>query len=142
MEALIGTLLADHAGILAALDRVRRDGFGTRPEHGALRGLRALLEAHVAREDEHLYPVLRGLARERPHLRLILAEFEEENARLKRDIVAFYERWDGGDRAGVACAADFGRLAADLRQRIHREEATLFREALAPAGQPPRDRTG
>jgi hypothetical protein len=61
---------------------------------------------------------------------------------VKRDIVAFYDRCNGGDRVGVGCAADFGRLAADLRRRIHREESTLFREALAPAGQPHRDRTG
>lgn len=134
MEPLMQRLLAEHAEILGTLDRVRHEGLAAPASQAAVAGLHPLLVMHLAQEDEHVYPALRELSRERAHLGIILTELEEEQVELKRGIDAFFQAWADGRRGGVACAADFGRLAADLRRRIHREEATLYAELGAAVG--------
>jgi iron-sulfur cluster repair protein YtfE (RIC family) len=128
MPAIIEQLLVQHRSILATLERVRIHGIGSQPGKVALFGVRTELESHLAEERALLYPVLRREAETRTHLRRLLDDFEEETERLNREVAAFFERYSEAHSDGIACAVELGRLAADLRQRIHREERFLFPE--------------
>jgi iron-sulfur cluster repair protein YtfE (RIC family) len=126
MSLVVSELLKEHAEILAALDRVRQLGLASSRE--ALFGLRDLLRVHLARENAFLYPPLQALAGDRPRLRVMLADFDEENTRLLKGVEAFFAQYTSESRDGIACATALGSLAADLRQRIHREEKVLYPE--------------
>lgn len=128
-------LAAEHGRILVALDRIRHlSGAAGR---AALFGVRDELLAHLAKEDERLYPALRTAARTDPHLARILGDLDDEMERLGRDAGAFFARWSEEEAAGLVFATELGRLAADLRLRIGREERVLypaFRALGPPAG--------
>ncbi|MFT3913079.1 MAG: hemerythrin domain-containing protein [Anaeromyxobacteraceae bacterium] len=127
MSLDIPLLLEEHRTILAALDELRRSGPGRPAGRDALRALRDLLVGHLAREDALLYPRLRELARTRPHLRILLDGFERETVELGARVEAFFARLEHEGEA-LKLAGELGGLAADLRQRIHREEHVLYPE--------------
>jgi len=117
----------EHAEIAAALEEVRRLGIGSARGRESLFGARRLLLDHLERENRLLYPALRRHAERDLGLRRLLDDFASEMEQVAGQAASFFDTYTAGS-VGLDFARDFGRLAADLGRRIHREESLLYPE--------------
>ncbi|MCP5120139.1 MAG: hemerythrin domain-containing protein, partial [bacterium] len=115
----------EHAVIAETLNKVR--GLGTSSKEGqeTLLAAQAGLLAHLKKEDEQLYPVLRKEAESDPGLQHVLDTFASEMGAISKGALQFFAKYaDGG--SGIEFAKDFGQLFAKLSQRISKEENIIY----------------
>lgn len=125
MRRIVPQLKHDHAELKAVLEEVRQQGIGTPAGRQTLLAARALFVDHIRREDEEFYPDYRRLARQDPSRAATADQFSQEMVALGGQILAFFDKYrDGG--SGIEFAVDFGRMAALLQSRWHKEEAILY----------------
>ena len=127
MAALIEELRREHELLLAALQEVGQAGIGTPQAARALHRIKALLLAHLRKEDERLYPRLEAAARTDPTLADLLAVFARDMQEVTAVALAFFEKRPNGG-GGFGYAREWGTVAARLRLRIASEESGLYAE--------------
>ncbi len=119
-------LKAEHANIVKILTRVSDLGVDSDDGRKTLMAARTGLLAHLSREDEHLYPVLKKGAEQDAILGDALGVFMEDMEGVSQAALAFFEKYETGDEHNEF-AADFGQLVNVLSQRIQKEESVIYK---------------
>src|SRR5215475_14428148 len=119
--SLINTLKHDHEEIFRLLDECRALGVASEAGRRKLKQLRGVVVAHLAREDQKLYPAMQR----HDATRALGDMYAQEMRAMSSEIICFFDSLDSG-RAGLEFARDIGRVIAHLRQRMTREEVRLY----------------
>ncbi|MGZ3789184.1 MAG: hemerythrin domain-containing protein [Bacteriovorax sp.] len=127
MSKLIDDLKKDHVALVQLLEEIKAAG-PTSPE-GKKKLVQAKngLLAHLKKEDNELYPVLKKAAEKDAKLKSTLEIFASDMAGISGFAMEFFTTYaDGGE--GIKFAGDWGKLYATLAGRIRKEESTLYAE--------------
>ena len=124
---LLDDLADDHLIIAEMLQQVVERGIITDEARTSLRSIKALMLFHLKKENDTFYPVLRRAARTDKELEKLLETNGRELEAIYAMAMRFFEKYSvGGNDKDFA--RDLGMLYAALRERILREERTLFKE--------------
>jgi len=127
MNALIQELKNEHAAILEVLGQVKALGISSQAGRERLVAARGLLLAHMRKEDERYYPVLRKAAENDRELRLLMEFFVADMEAVSTKAMQLFDTYArGGDEA--AFAGEIKLLYMTLKDRIQTEEQKLFRK--------------
>ncbi len=125
MSRLTTELKADHQRIIGALGTAKGLGISTPEGHAALMSARDQLLQHLKKEDDQLYPVLRGAAIEDAEMRRMVDYFSRDMEMIAPAVMAFFDKY-GQPTASPAFTADFERFFTLLMGRIQKEQTVLF----------------
>jgi Hemerythrin HHE cation binding domain len=128
MSQLIDELERHHQFLRERFDRVKKAGVESEEGRAALKQIKASLFAHLAKEDEQLYPALEEAALSDPRLADILTIFREDIAKVASAANAFFAGLESGQLKGLPLAREFGSLSAQFTLRIAKEESVLYAE--------------
>jgi hypothetical protein len=128
MSKLIDELKQHHQFLRARLDAVKAAGVDSPDGRAALRQIKASLFAHLAKEDDQLYPVLEKAAKSDPRLADILVIFRDDIAQVAKAATAFFAGFESGKLKGLQLARDFGALTGQISLRVAKEESVLYAE--------------
>lgn len=121
MSGLIKELKNEHAEITHILNQIKSFGIGSKEGQAALLLARKGLLAHLKKEDEKLYPVLRKEAEFDEAFRRTLDIFAKDMAEISDFAMEFFNTYSAGNM-GPDFAENVGFLFAKLTQRIRKEE--------------------
>ena len=127
MGEMIENLRGEHRVIIGAIIRARELSLSSVEGRNALMEFRDELMGHLKKEDDIVYNRLRGAAREDAKLMELLNGFEADEASVTREASAFLQKVDTEDNP-LALAREFGVFVSLLRDRLMREEDTIFPE--------------
>lgn len=127
MSLLIDDLKKQHSEIFAELKEANDLGIITKDGQYKLLSTKADLLAHLKKEDEHLYPVLRKEAEINKHLESTLDSFSSEMENISRSALEFFDKYSDGVIDSKYVEA-FETLYAALSARMKNEESVLFAE--------------
>ncbi len=127
MSELVQALKAEHANIHKMLVNVSNLGVNTEKGHTALVAAKTGLLSHLAREDEHLYPVLFDAAQDDPILADALDFFGENLVGVAEAALAFFDKYEEKIGADDEFEADFSNFVNVLTQRIQKEESVIYK---------------
>jgi hypothetical protein len=133
MTSLILELQREHQLIAEHLKVARDAGVDSQKGLLALGKAKATLLAHLKKEDEQLYPLLREAAKKDRRLAWLLELYARDMEEVSTAALAFFDKYANGGR-GVEFGRDFGTLIARLNARIANEERELYREFDAITG--------
>lgn len=129
MSDFIKELRAEHTEVLRMFDAAHRIGVTT-PEGGdALKQAHQKLAAHLAKEDERLYPPLQAAARKSDNvlgLEGIIRTMSSEMAAISGVLNEFMDRFSR-DPKNPELEGEFHHIYKLLSERINRENDTVFR---------------
>jgi len=125
--SLIEELKNSHSEIIAMLDRISELGFYSEKGKSLLLSAKDKILAHLEKENEELYPIIRKAASSDERLRRILDIIAKDMEDVKEKALQFYEKYSkgGSDRE---FSKDYGEILWVIRNRIQREEEILFKE--------------
>ena len=121
---LTAQLKTEHVALLACLDHLKQLGIASAQGQAEVQRARKLLIAHLQREDEAFYSVLRQAAEHDSGLKIMLETFAVEMQQITSDVMAFFDDHEG-HQPDTPYAEALGRLCARVHDRITREEAVL-----------------
>ncbi len=127
MSALIEELKGEHAKIIAMLNEVKELGILSKEGQARLLSSKAHLIAHLKKEDEKLYPVLRKEAEHNKNLKKEVAMFTMEPEYVSRVVLEFFDKYSGGE-IDENFSINFESLTAALIATIRNEEDALYEE--------------
>lgn len=127
MSMLVERLKREHVVIVDVLNKTKEMGVGSKEGQDKLRSVRTALLAHLKTEDDQLYPALKKEAETNDTLKGTLGLFAREMETISKEALGFVDKYASGG-SGLEFARDFGRLYANLGQRIRKEESTLYPE--------------
>lgn len=123
LSRLTDTLRAEHCTILRLIDEARSAGIGSQGAFEALRKSKALIIAHLRKEERELYPPLFASC----DFGVMGDAFSAEMVRLSQTVIRFFERYEtDGVADGGELATELDRIIGLLHTRIAREENTLY----------------
>ncbi len=127
MSILIKELMKDHLEIAAALDEIKELGILSKEGQAKLLSAKEHLLAHIKKEDEQLYPVLKKAAKNNKQLKsaLDLCAIDMEN--VSRIVLEFFDKYSRGV-PGEELQREFEGLSVALGKRIRNEEDILYEE--------------
>ncbi|MGE0869609.1 MAG: hemerythrin domain-containing protein [Kofleriaceae bacterium] len=132
MSKLIQQLRTEHQVLVARLDEVRNS---IDPKTGklplekavfALTMVKKSLLAHLGKEDEELYPLLRHAASKDPAVHDLLKRFGDEMQQISAAALSFFEKYDNRGLFSQAFPSDLEGLYKVLAARIQAEESELY----------------
>jgi hypothetical protein len=118
---LIDDLKHDHHEIFKLLDESLALGVVTDAGRRKLKDVRAVVLAHLKREDTKLYPEMR----KHDATRDLGEMYAHEMHTISTEVFAFFDSLERGG-AGIEFARQMGRVISHLRQRMTREEVRLY----------------
>jgi len=127
MSVLIEELKKEHAEIVAMLNEVKELGILSKEGQAKLMSAKAHLLAHLKKEDELLYPVLRKEAAHNKNLRKEVDMFAVDPEYVSRVASEFFDKYSGGEM-NDSFSINFESLLAALNARIRNEEDALYVE--------------
>ena len=127
MSQLIDKLKDDHKKLVEILTAVKTMG-PTAEGFKKLQETKTALLAHLGVEDAQLYPKLRNAGKTDPKLQGTLDMFAKDMEKLAGFAMGFFEKYSGTGPKGAEFGKDFGKLCAELSNRIGREERILYAE--------------
>lgn len=127
MNDLIEELKREHQLIASHLADANKLGVDTREGTLSLMKAKSALLAHLKKEDERLYPVLRRAAQKDRRLQWMLELYAQDMEEVSSAAVVFFQKYENGGK-GIEFIRDFGTLLARLKIRIRNEEGELYRE--------------
>ncbi len=122
MSRLTDAMRAEHSAILTLIEGARAAGLGFQAAFESLRQSKALINAHLRKEERELYPMLFASC----DFALMGDAFSAEMVRLSQTIVRFFERYEAAGAADSELAIELERIIGLLNTRIAREENTLY----------------
>ncbi len=127
MSILIKELKKDHLEIAAALDEIKELGILSKEGQAKLLSAKEHLLAHIKKEDEQLYPVLKKAAKNNEQLKsaLDLCAIDMEN--VSRIVLEFFDKYSRGV-SEEELQREFEGLSVALGKRIRNEEDILYEE--------------
>ena len=127
MSNIVAELKSEHEMLVKVLGEVKEIGVSSEEGRGKLMAAKDGLLAHLAKEDEHLYPQLKERAMTDANLKSMLDTFARDMDSISAAALAFFDKYqDGG--SGIEFAKDFGALYGALGNRIRKEETILYPE--------------
>ena len=127
MSALIEEFKREHSEILAILNEVKELGILSREGQARLISAKTHLLAHLKKEDEQLYPVLRKEAAHNKNLKKEVDMFAMDPEYVSRVASEFFDKYSGGE-IDEDFSVNFESLTAALSARIRNEEDALYEE--------------
>ena len=127
MTALIEEFKREHSEILAILNEVKELGILSKEGQAKLMSAKAHLLAHLKKEDEKLYPVLRKEAERNKNLKKEVDMFAMDPEYVSRVVSEFFDKYSGGE-IDENFSVNFESLFAALSARIRNEEEALYKE--------------
>ena len=127
MSALIEELKREHAEIIAMLNEVKELSILSKEGQARLMSAKAHLLAHLKKEDEQLYPVLRKEAERNKSLKKEVDMFTMDPEYVSRVVSEFFDKYSGGE-IDEDFSINFESLFAALTARIRNEEEALYEE--------------
>ncbi len=125
MSALIEEFKGEHAKIIAMLKEVKELGILSKEGQDKLMSIKAHLLAHLKKEDEKLYPVLRKEAEDNERLKGTLDLFALDMENVSSVVQKFFDKYSEGEIDGNF-SINFESLYAALSVRIKNEEDALY----------------
>jgi hemerythrin-like domain-containing protein len=125
MSHLIEELKREHMLIAEILSKARNLRISSEEGKDALMSLKSILLAHIQKEDEQLYPVLRKAAEKDEYLKSTLDLFAKDMDVISQTIRDFFENFTEG-KLGQNHAKVIGRFFATLSKRIRQEECVIY----------------
>lgn len=125
MSSLIERLKQDHVGIVSALEHVKDAGIGSEDGKQTLFSVKAHLIAHLHREDDELYPVLKRAGELDVNLKRTIDIFAKDMEIVSSLALGFFDKHSQGS-SGLDLARDFNKLYTILKTRIRKEEDILY----------------
>ncbi len=125
MSSLVEELKKEHLLISSTLTKVRTQGIVSKEGQKTLLDAKNSFLAHLKKEDEQLYPVLRKAAEKDPNLKRTLDIFAKDIEFISQVVLIFFKKYESGG-SGLEFAKDFGRLSAALSVRIVKEENVIY----------------
>lgn len=120
--SLIERLTAEHNALRDALQKINELRISQPEGRELLFKTKSLLLAHLALEDQELYPALDRLAENK----VLASSFHQEMQDISGSVLQFFKKYDDGIKDGIEFARDFGQIRAMLVQRMIREETRLY----------------
>ncbi len=127
MSALIEEFKGEHAKIMAMLKEVKEFGILSKEGQARLMFIKAHLLAHLKKEDEKLYPVLRKEAEDNERLKNTLDLFAMDMKKVSSVVQEFFDKYSEGE-IDENFSINYESLFAALRARIRNEEDALYKE--------------
>jgi hypothetical protein len=127
VSALIEELKKEHSEIVAMLNEVRELGIHSKEAQAKLMSAKAHLLAHLKKEDERLYPVLRKEAVHNKTIKKEVDMFTMDPEYVSRVASEFFDKYSGGEM-NDNFSINFESLLAALNARIRNEEDALYEE--------------
>lgn len=125
MSILVEELKNDHNVIVEMLTEVSKLGVSSKEGRDKLISAKMGLLAHLKKEDDSLYPVLKKAAETDPSLKQALDLFVSDMEVTSKAVMQFFEKYSTGS-AGTDFAKACGALFSDLKMRIWKEENILY----------------
>jgi hemerythrin-like domain-containing protein len=117
----------EHNIIIDLLEEVKKAGIHSKEGKEKLFDAKMAFLAHLEKEDEELYPVLRKASDYDGELKNMLDVFADDMHLVSKNAHYFFERYTNGS-SDIEFRLDFERLYKSLHTRILNEECTLFKE--------------
>jgi hemerythrin-like domain-containing protein len=127
MSALIEEFKSEHAKIIVMLTEVKKLGLLSKEGQARLMSIKEHLLAHIKKEDEELYPVLRKEAEDNEKLKNTLDLFAMDMEKVSSVVQKLFDKYSEGV-FDEEFPAEFERLSAALSARIRNEEDALYEE--------------
>ncbi len=127
MSKLIDELKKEHSLILDTLFKVNVLDVISKEGQDKLFETKSVLLAHLKKEDEKLYPVLRKAAEKDENLKRTLDIYANDMEGISTSAREFLDKYAEGS-SGSELANDFGIISVFLYKRIQSEEEVLFKE--------------
>jgi iron-sulfur cluster repair protein YtfE (RIC family) len=127
VAGLIDELKSEHKALLAQLDAAREVNLDPVAFKRAAVRCKALLLAHLGKEEKRFYPAIEKAALTDARVNAILSLFRDDLMAVGALANAFFERVESA-REGEDLTQAFSELAAKLRSRIAKEENLLYPE--------------
>ena len=127
MSQLTLELRKDHGQIVKILNDVSELGITSKEGQRMLMDAKEGLLAHLKKEDDRLYPVLKKAAEKNPELKKTLDIFAADMAGISSAAISFFTKYAQGG-SGIEFAKDIGSLFSTLKTRIRKEEEYLYKE--------------
>lgn len=126
MSALTDDLKKEHSAVKDLIEKIRKMEIGSPEQIESLKKIKDALLAHLKKEDEHLYPVLKKKMAEDKRLASTVEWFINDMDKVSKEALDFFEKYtkEGSDLSSFP--ADFGKFVALLSDRIRKEETTLY----------------
>ena len=127
MSILIKELKKDHSEIVATLNEIKELGILSKEGQAKLLSAKERLLAHIKKEDEQLYPVLKKAAKNNKQLKnaLDLCAIDMEN--VSRIVLEFFDKYSR-EVPGEELQREFENLCEALGKRMTNEEDVLYEE--------------
>ncbi len=127
MSALIEEFKREHAKIIAMLNEVKELGILSKEGQAKLMFIKAHLLAHLKKEDEKLYPVLRKEAEDNERLKNTLDLFAIDMENVSSVVQKLFDKYSEGE-IDENFSINYESLFAALSARIRNEEDALYEE--------------
>jgi iron-sulfur cluster repair protein YtfE (RIC family) len=127
MSVLIEELKKEHSGIVATLNEVTELGIRSKEGQAKLMSAKVSLLAHIEKEEEQFYPVLRKEAEINKQLESILDLLAVGMMDASRVALEFFDKYSR-EVSGKEFPKEFENLLVALDKRIRNEEDILFPE--------------
>ena len=127
MPQLIEEFKSAHVEISDIFRQTAQLGITSEEGRKKLFHAKSTLFAHLKKEDEKLYPILWKEAENNQDLKLKLESFAKDMDAVTRTILAFFEKYSGGEHE-IDFKNDFVKIYLALTRRINNEESKLFPE--------------
>jgi DUF438 domain-containing protein len=125
MSVLIEELRKEHSGIVATLNEVKELGISSKEGQAKLMFAKVSLLAHIKKEEEQFYPVLRKEAEINKQLESILDLLAVGMMDASRVALEFFDKYSRGV-SGKEFPKEFENLFDAIGKRIRNEEDILF----------------
>ena len=125
MSALIEELKKEHAEIVTMLNEVKELGIRSKEGQAKLMSAKVSLLAHIEKEEERFYPVLRKEAEINKQLESILDLLAVGMMDVSRVALEFFDKYSRGV-SGKEFPKELENLFVALDKRIRDEEDILF----------------
>ncbi len=127
MSELIEEFKSEHSGILAILSEAKKLGILSHEGQSKLMSAKVSLLAHLKKEDEQFYPVLRKEAENNKQLKTILVIFAIDMENISSIVVEFFDKYSRGV-SGKELQREYENLLVALGKMIRNEEDILYEE--------------
>ncbi len=125
MSVLIEELKKEHSEIVATLNEVKELGISSKEGQAKLMSAKVSLLAHIKKEEEQFYPVLRKEAKTNKELESILDLLAVGMMDTSRVALEFFDKYSRGV-SGKEFPKEFENLFVVIGKRIRNEEDILF----------------
>ena len=123
---LVEELKRGHSLIIETLKQARKLGIDTKEGQNEILSAKDTILAHMKKEDEEFYHVLRKAAESNGKLKELIAEFDNDINEISHYSSEFFDNKNAA--MGSNFASEVENFIAILDRRILREETFLFKE--------------